>query len=461
MKRLWGNLVIASHLRGQRRAPFLPESRIAELRDRRIRRLVAYAARTVPYYRELFSREGIDPREIRGARELDALPLLERNTVRRDPDRFRSESRRAKGSLGFLTSGSSGSPLEVHHDRRSVLANIAFGERERAPVIALAGGSFRPREVHIGYPTSNLRKVLAFYAEHTLIPRPQRQSLSMVAPFEETLAAINRSRPEVLTAYGGFLDAFFRTLVARGAEIHPPKVVIYVGETLPADCRRWIEEELGARVMSRYCAAEAFKIGYFCEERTGFHLHDDLCHVRIVDREGRDQGPGEAGEVVVSNLVNHGTVLLGYRMGDVAALAPDPCPCGRSHRLLSELQGRVEDVLPLPGGEHLHPRAIWAALKDHRSVLQYQLVQQQLDRFELKLRLDQEGSFTQVRDAALDALRPLLGPGAAIAVTLHPMLGEEERRLTGKFRAVISLRSPPGAPPHANAGATPGADCGG
>ncbi len=71
----------------------------------------------------------------------------------------------------------------------------------------------------------------------------------------------------MLTAYGGFLDVFFRTLAARGARIHPPKVVMYMGEALPPERRAWIEETLGARVLSRYCAAEAFKIGYFCEAR--------------------------------------------------------------------------------------------------------------------------------------------------------------------------------------------------
>ena len=59
------------------------------------------------------------------------------------------------------------------------------------------------------------------------------------------------------------------------------------------------------RVMSRYCAVEAFKIGYFCEERTGFHLHDDLCHVRIVRADGTARRAGEPGEIVISNLVNH------------------------------------------------------------------------------------------------------------------------------------------------------------
>jgi phenylacetate-CoA ligase len=437
MRRLRGSLVVMAHLRGQRRIPFEPRSRIEGRRDAAIRRMVGYASRTVPFYRELFAREGIDPGEISGAEDLDALPLLDPQAVRADPGHFTSDSRRARGALE-LVSGSVVRPLRVRHDRTSLLANIAYGERERAPIIEICGGAFRPRELYIGYETSNFRKIVGFYAENTRLPRPRRATISMLAPFEEIVATINEERPDLLTAYGGFLDVFFRTLLARGAEIHPPKVVMYVGETLPAERREWIERELGARVMSRYVASEAFKIGYFCERRTGFHLHDDLCHVRVMRADGSDAPPGEAGEVVISNLVNRGTVLLNYPMGDLAAFAGESCACGRGHRLLSELHGRVEDVLPLANGEHLHPRAVWSVFRDDRRVLQYQLVQHELRRFELKLVVVDEGAFPQSRDRAIRELRGLLGEDARIDASRHPQLGRDEREKTGKFRAVES-----------------------
>ncbi len=144
MRRLFGTLVVLAYLRGQSRAPFLDRERLDALRDRRIRHIVGYAARHVPYYRELFARERIDPRDIRGARDLDALPRLARDEVRREPTRFLSTARRARTTLALLTGGTTGTPLEVHHDWRSLLANISFGERERAPVIALSGGGIPP-----------------------------------------------------------------------------------------------------------------------------------------------------------------------------------------------------------------------------------------------------------------------------------------------------------------------------
>jgi phenylacetate-coenzyme A ligase PaaK-like adenylate-forming protein len=144
-RKLYGNAVIAAYLRGQQRIPFLPRPQLEAMRDRRIRHIVTYAARTVPYYRDWFARAGIDPREITGAVALDRLPVLDRELVRAEPRRFLAEGPASRDALSFLTTGSTGTPISIHHDRRSLLANIAFGERERGPVIHGCGGSFRPR----------------------------------------------------------------------------------------------------------------------------------------------------------------------------------------------------------------------------------------------------------------------------------------------------------------------------
>src|SRR6185295_4825689 len=100
-----------------KRAPFASRPEIEAARDRRVRDIVRHAAASVPYYRELFTRLRLDPREIEGAQDLVRLGPLERETVRGDPRRFLSQSAAAQGSLAFLTSGSTGTPLEVHHDR--------------------------------------------------------------------------------------------------------------------------------------------------------------------------------------------------------------------------------------------------------------------------------------------------------------------------------------------------------
>ena len=440
LRKLRGNAIIAAHLLGERRAAFAARAELDARRDRRIRRIVRYAARHVPYYRDWFAVAGIDPRSVRGAAQLARLPILDREVVRAAPERFVAGTRAARDALEFTTSGSTGVALRVLHDRRSLLANIAWGERERAPAIAACGGSFRPSELYIGYETSTFKAVTAFYEESTLLPvRPRRRFVALQTPIEEIVRIANDERPDLLVGYGGWIDLFLRTVSARHLDLHRPKLVLYMGEALPHGARALIEEEFGIPVLSRYNAVEAFKIGFLCEHRTGFHLHEDLCHVRVVGQGGRDLGDGEPGQVVVSNLVNRATVLLNYPLGDLAAFAPGPCPCGRTQRLLSELEGRVEDVLPLADGRFVHPRAVWQALKGDRSVLQYQLTQHELRRFSLRLVAADDAAFDRAATRARRELAALLGSDARIDIDRQ---AELDRRAGGKFRAVRSLCAP-------------------
>ncbi len=434
--RIYGSALVAAHLPGQRRVPYWPRERIEALRDRRIREIVGYAARTVPYYRDLFARERIDPRDVRGAADLDHLPLVDRNLVRTRPELFRAESAASREALAFLTSGSSGTPIQIHHDRRSLLLNLAFGERERDPVIRGAGGNFRPKELYVGYETSTFKKVIAFCEASTLMPvRPRRRFVSLLEPVEEVAAIANHERPDVLVGYGGWIDLFFKTVNARGIALHPPRMVMYMGEALPHGARELIEGRFGIPVLSRYNAVESFKIGFLCEQRSGFHVHEDLCHVRIAAADGAPVPAGTAGEVVISNLINRGSVLLNYPIGDLASMTPERCGCGRTFRLLSELEGRVEDVLPLDGGRFVHPRAVWEVLKIASGVLQYRLIQHDPERFTLELVTIDEAAYRAALDAARPALARLLGEGARIEASRKDAI---ERAPGGKLRAVES-----------------------
>jgi len=435
LRRARGNLVIAAHLPRQRAIPFLDRARLDALRDRRVRRMVRWAARTVPYYRELFRTAALDPRDVRTAADLALLPVLDRELVRARPELFRSDARPARDALAFTTSGSTGTPVRVWHDRRSLLANVAYGERERHPVNALCG-TFRPSELYVGYETSTFKKVTAFYAEAARLPvAPRRRFVPLATPIDEVVALANAERPDVLVGYGGWIDLFFRTVAARSLALRPPKAVMYIGEALPAGAREHVERTFGIPVLSRYNAVESFKIGFTCGERTGFHVHEDLCDVRVVGPDGRDAPAGTAGRIVLSNLVNRATVLLNYPIGDVAALAPEPCPCGRTLRLLSELEGRVEDVLPLRDGRMVHPREVWAVFKDDPDVLQYQLVQHEPARFAVRLATVDDAAFDRAAARTRPGLARLLGKDALV---------ELERSALGrgdgvKFRAVASL----------------------
>jgi phenylacetate-CoA ligase len=436
LNKVYGSGVVCASLRGQRNIPYLSEEELWSLRDARLRQIVKYAAETVPYYQNLFRKEGIDPQSIKTVHDLRRIPLVEKPTIRRNPSLFISTSRRGKSSIAFTTSGSTGEPSTIQHDYDSLLANIAYGERERSVLSTMCGKRFGLREAYIVRPRSTIIKVWEYYQKHTFASssRP-RLLLDVLQPIEQIVDAINTFRPDILVGYGSYLEALFRTLRFKGTQMHLPRVLFYGAECMTDPGKAFIEMEFSVPVLSMYNAVEAFKIGFLCEARHGFHLHDDLCHVRIMSANDVDVPAGAKGQVVISNLVNRGTVLLNYRLGDVASLATGKCSCGRISPMLSELEGRVEDIIFLTDGGFVHPRAVWAVLSQRNQVLKYQLIQHQPERFELRLVTVDYQSYQLVVGAIHADLRRLLGESAVIDSEYYTAL---EPEASGKFRPVMS-----------------------
>jgi phenylacetate-CoA ligase len=436
LTRIYGNAVVLAHLRGQRRIPYRSGLEIQQQADWRVRRIVRYAAATVPYYRDLFRSYGLDPRDIRSTRDLDRLPLIDKATVAADPRRFRSTSQAGKSAIPFTTSGTTGMRLDIYHDRRSLLANIAFSERERQVVTDLCRKRLW-RALYIEHPDSTTKKLWTLYERWTFIPvRLERRHLSVMQPFEEVVAAIRDYRPDAIFSYGSYLETFFRALAVRSQRIPPPRLIAYDSDGMTPHGQEFIGKEFGLPVISFYNAMESFKIGFSCGHQPGFHLHEDLCDVKIVGSEGRRLPDGEKGEVIISNLVNRGTVLLNYRLGDIASLQPAGCPCGRTLRILADLEGRSADILFLPDGTFVHPMAVWRVFKGRPEILQYQLIQREPLRFVLRLALADRRSYERAVGGVLADLTQLLGKSAVITPEFHERLELEE---SGKFRPVVAL----------------------
>jgi phenylacetate-CoA ligase len=347
---------------------------VARARDARIREVVEHAYRTVPFYADAMRARGMCPADVRDPAGLASLPLVERRDIQREPERFLSRARPKDAHLPLRTGGSSGAPCVVYHDPRSVLENVAHGERHRVFLRALAG-KMRPRVLAIASPRGSEEELRAFVRRHALVPGrvavAGRTLLSMADQPERVARAVRDLRPDVVFSYGSYLERLAQLLedgAPAGGRGALPRAFVYGGDAMSAAARTRIQRCLGIRVWSTYQAVEALKIAFECTLARGLHVHADLCDVRIVDRDGRDVPDGETGDVVVSNLVNRGTVLLNYRLGDVSALVRGPCPCGSPLPLLAFPAGRLEDWLETPLGERVYSQRLRAIFTDEAEV---------------------------------------------------------------------------------------------
>jgi phenylacetate-CoA ligase len=91
-------------------------------------------------------------------------------------------------------------------------------------------------------------------------------------------------------------------------------------------------------------------VAFECVYKKDLHVWEDGYIVEIIDPQtGQVLPDGQQGEVVLTNLIRRAMPILRYRTRDLATLHTDPCPCGRTHRRLSRIMGRTDDMLIING----------------------------------------------------------------------------------------------------------------
>jgi phenylacetate-CoA ligase len=189
------------------------------------------------------------------------------------------------------------------------------------------------------------------------------------------------------------------------------------------------------QVFSVYQSIEALKLGWECEAHQGYHINADHYPARIVEAEGHDAPPGEMGEVVISNLVNRGMVLLNYRIGDWARRIEEPCPCGRTLPRISFVDGRIVDSLLALDGHRVPCTLLDRAIRPHPGVWQWQAVQEARDRLSIALRVAASCEREALEQAVVSAVRGGLGEGMAVELRFVDKI---TRTPAGKMRYVIN-----------------------
>lgn len=427
----------AWHLRRESALPFWPIERVQAIQCRRVRDMVRFAWREVPFYREAMANARLRPEDFRSADDLALLPLIGKAELEENPAQFSPAGRRPYG-LTLQSSGTSGRSRAVHHDASALFSSLVNGHRQRLALGSIVGKRTGYREAVIARLDGHHHDIREFYESNAWLPSRWELRRLMISPMEsfpKILARLEEFRPDVVGGYGVHLGAYFRWLNREKPGGHLPSAIIYGAERMPDADRCVIEEQLGVAVFSFYQAAEALRIAFQCEQRQGLHVSLDQIAVRAIDSEGRSLGPGGSGELVISNLVNRATVLLNYRLGDVVTLGRERCPCGRSLPTIESIDGRADDLVLLPDGSSVHSIEILRRLEAVAGVVQVQLLQEELRRFRLLVVWQEPVGWRDGEASLRAAFAASLGEDAALNIERVPVILPEAG---GKVRASIS-----------------------
>lgn len=384
---------------------------------------------SVPFYQQNWTHI-----QKKGAQEgcLSALPLLEKDPIRKSPIEFLRTDLHPVSKLTFYTSGSTGTPIAAIYTIAELRDSIALREARSA---RWAGVSFQdPRATFSGrlvepdpeskgpYYRFNMAEHQVYFSPFHL--RPDNAHLYV--------KALTKHRIRWLTGYAVSYYLLAKFMLEKG--IAPPasvRAIITTSEKVLPEMRETMEKAFQCKVYEEYSSVENAVFASECEKGK-LHVSPDVAVVEILRPDGTACLPGEAGEVVVTSLTRTYQPLIRYRIGDVAMWDPEPCPCGRQMPVLKEIIGRIEDVVIGPDGRQMV--RFHGVFVNQPHVREGQIIQDALDLIRVKVVPSDGFGELDVIDIT-HRIQQRLGKEVKVQVETVPTI---PRTKAGKFQAVVS-----------------------
>lgn len=383
---------------------------LSRLQEQRAAALVRHARTASPYFRSLL-REFPDAIEdwisIPATRKSDLMANFDDWVT--DPrirrDRIESEFLSKPELVGhaylrryriFTTSGTTGSPAVIVHDRTSwnvfQLASRLRSERQILRHGAALGALRRGFRSAVLFATGGHYGGVGVAAYvQTLHPALSRRVrvVSVLRPITEQVHELNAYQPTFISGYPSALLALAKEQREGRLDISPV-LMLCAGEFLGETQRIDLEETFGCHILQGYAASEVPALALECDEHR-FHVNADWYLIEPVDAEYNPVPAGTTSDTcLVTNLANFVQPIIRYDLGDRIRMYVDPCPCGSLLPAL-EVEGRTNDLVELRGAHRetieIVPLAIGSVIEETPGVHRFQIINP--DPMHLRVRFDE------------------------------------------------------------------------
>ncbi len=320
---------------------------IRQIQTERLRGIIAWALKT-PFYGKRLPQVGINsPEQIKGLEDLQRIPFTTKDDMRRSFPKGMLAVDMQDITRVHSSSGTTGIPTVIYYTRDDVDNWTDLLARSIVATGATNRDIFQNMMTY-GLFTGGLG--LHYGAERvgmTVIPISGGNTKRQIQTMKDFRTTILHITPSYLLHIHSKLkdDNIARKELAI-------KKAFVGAEPHSENTRLKIEQLLEIDAYNSYGLSELNGPGvaFECMYKKDMHLWEDAYIVEIIDPKTdavlRD---GQEGEVVLTNLVRRGTPILRYRTRDLAFLHTEACECGRTHRRLSRILGRTDDMLIING----------------------------------------------------------------------------------------------------------------
>lgn len=324
------------------RKQYLPVENIEKEQFFKMQDILCYAYKNNKYYRKKFDATNIKPEDIRIPEDVGKLPFLTKKDIQQNYNDIITEGYQKDKLLHFKTGGSTGTALQIFmsqecSDMKNALTRMCdrwTGWNYGEPVGAVWGNISTIQGLK-----QRLRSIL-------LLPYIYLDTMSINdASVDEFCLQWAKVWPTLLYGHAHSIYLLSKYLREKKDNRIRPKGIITSSMTLLDHEKVYIEDVLKAPVFNRYGCEEVSLIACECEKHNGLHINMLHLYVEFIKPDGSHAGPGEEGEIVVTDLLNKAMPFIRYKIGDVGVPSTNICSCGRGLALMERVSGRTADFM--------------------------------------------------------------------------------------------------------------------
>ena len=370
---------IGKYLKQLEKSQYFSDEQLVELQLKKLQNLLKYINKNVPYYKNLFSENEINPDNFKSLDQLQNIPFLTKDIILNQQENLKSKNYQGK-IYPCTTSGSTGKPLNfaVTSDysswdwasrwrARKWFVNI--GEKEMAiwgrPVYNKFSRFFDP--------------VKAIFRNTILLDGFDVSEQNL----EKYSKILFKHKPDYIYGYSNSVFHLAQHIQKfhKSDTIPKIKAVFVTAEMLYSHQHKIVESVFNAPISNEYGCSEVGGFAYECQEGN-WHISSENVIVESVSIDGNQP------EFVLTSLTNFHMPFIRYRIGDLGELSQKKCNCGVNLPILKFNAGKITDVIILKNGQKLTSEIFLyltrAMVENNLQTLKnFRIIQKDYDQFEI------------------------------------------------------------------------------
>lgn len=297
--------------------------------------LLIHSYKQSAYYKRILDSCDFDIDTFETEEQFRKIPITTRDNIRLNFKAIKARNSSFKNSYEISTSGTTGKPLVLLHDKRFFMAPLQWRLLKWWGLNPYENKAFIYR-----YPRNLVKKIvntmLWWPTSRIFLAGTEMNQASM----RKFAGKINKIKPNLLQGYVDVVYEFALFLLDNNIAIHPPKAVWVTAGPLFKYQRKVMELVFKAPVYDQYGCTEVMMISAECKEQNGLHVMTDTVFVEILDSNNQPVPKGTWGKIVLTDLTNYAFPIIRYEIGDYGSLLEFECKCGIKLPLMDSVMVR-------------------------------------------------------------------------------------------------------------------------